>query len=95
VTLRILSAPAAVDTPVLASSADPLVADMIPTAFVVPAGQQDAVVTVSTGVIDAETVITLDIGTEVRTLAVVVGLPNADRVPLTLAPSVGVEVQQP
>jgi hypothetical protein len=93
ISLRLLSAPAVADISVQASSADPQVADITPATFTLPRGAQDALFTVSTGNSNTETVITLHIGTEVRTLLVVVGVPQVGREPLTLAAPVGVNIR--
>jgi len=93
VLFRSLSAPAGADISIQASSADPQVVDITPATFTLPRGAQDALFTVSTGNSNAETLITLHIGTEIRTLLVVVGVPQVGREPLTLAAPVGVNVR--
>jgi hypothetical protein len=93
VVLRLLSVPEAADVTIEASSTNPPVASITPDSVTLQAGQQDATFTVQTGASNAEALITLRIGTDVRTLLVVVGVPPQARIPLTLAPSVGVEVE--
>jgi hypothetical protein len=89
VVLRLLSAPAVTDVVIQASSANPQAASITPASATLLAGQQDAAFTVHTGTSDAEALLILHIGTDVRTLLVVVGIPGDERVPLTLAPPVG------
>ncbi|MCH8292768.1 hypothetical protein IH992_16890, partial [Candidatus Poribacteria bacterium] len=91
-TLQLLPEPAAIDTPVQVSSADPLVASIGPSDFTLPAGGQHAAFTISTGNNDAKTLITLQVGSEVSFLLVVVGTPPDVRLPVIIAPSVRVEV---
>jgi hypothetical protein len=78
---------------VQANSADPQAADIAPTAVTVPVGQAEVAFTVTTGASNAEALITLRFGNEVQTMLVVVGLPTAERVPLTVAPSIEVDVR--
>jgi hypothetical protein len=91
IVLQLLPVPAFTNTSIQVSSADPQIADITPAVSTLPAGQQDAAFTVHMGTSQAETLITLHIGTEIRTLAVVVGIPSPARVPLTVAPIVGVD----
>jgi hypothetical protein len=92
IVVQLLSAPAAVDMQVLATSASAQVADVSPQQFTLPAGEQNAGFTVNAGNSSGETVITFKIDNEVLTLVVVVGIPPQEQAPLTLAPTVGVEV---
>jgi hypothetical protein len=89
----ILPAPRAADTQVTISSSDPNVASVVGT-VTIPAGQQSAEFTVTTG-IDGVATLTLVASGETRQLVVVVGTPPASRMPTIVAPLVGLEVKKP
>ena len=88
--VRLLSQPAAADTPVVASTSDPLVAS-VAAGGVVLAGQQVAQITIATGTAGVVTV-TLRAGNEVRELTVVVGGSGNGQTPAVLAAPVGVAI---
>jgi hypothetical protein len=91
-TVRLLSSPAAEETPVAVTSSDPAVADVIGQ-VVIPAGEQVATLTIETGEA-GEATLTLRAGEEVRELTVFVGIPPPGRVPPIVAPIVGIEVEE-
>jgi len=86
VVVRLLPIPAVTETTVEVSSAQPQLVEVSPAIVRIPAGQQDAVLTVRTGANDGAALVTLRIGTDVRTLQVVVGVPTPEHQPLTSAP---------
>jgi hypothetical protein len=87
--LTLLSAPAAVDTPVTIASSNPAVATA--TSGPVAAGSQVAQVSI-TSIADGMTSIVLRAGSDTRLLTIVVGAPTLDRVPLFAERPVGVSV---
>ena len=89
-TVPLLPTPATVDTPVTVTSSDPAVATVLG-AVVVRAGSQTATLTITTGTA-GRAFLTLQAGTEVRELTVIVGTPPAGSVPPIVAPPAGVVV---
>jgi hypothetical protein len=92
-TLPLLPVPAAVATPVSVSSSDASIA-AVSGAVIVAAGQQSAIVDVTTGAAGTAT-LTFLAGAEVRQLTIVVGPPAADDVPFTFAKPAGTRVLSP
>jgi hypothetical protein len=88
--LRLLGAPAAADTPVIVTSSDPSIATVSGSPFV-PAGSTDAPIELVTGGA-GEALLILRAGDEGRELRVVVGTPTPGQSPPALAPPVGVTV---
>src|SRR5207247_415574 len=93
VTVPLLPTPATVDTPVTVTSSDPAVATVLGR-VVVPAGSETATLTVTTGTAGTA-LLTLQAGTEVRGLTVIVGPPPAGSVPPIMAAPVEVTVLRP
>jgi len=91
----LLGVPVASDVFVDLQSRDSLVADVNVTSILIPAGSVDAAFTVLAGALPGETLIDLFYGNEYKTLRVVVGAPADADWPLTIAPVLGIEVQQP
>ncbi|PYN29444.1 MAG: hypothetical protein DMD98_21135 [Candidatus Rokuibacteriota bacterium] len=75
------------------TSTDPAVATVVG-AVVVSAGSQTATLTITTGT-TGTALLTLQAGTEVRGLTVIVGTPPAGSVPPIIAPPVEVTVLRP
>ncbi|MDJ0865393.1 MAG: hypothetical protein QNK03_04730, partial [Myxococcota bacterium] len=96
VRLRLGAFPALADLPVTATSRDPLVATVAPAAQTLRTGELELEFDVAaTAAADAETFVDITVAGQRHTLRVVVGLPAAGDAPTTLAPPVGVEVQEP
>ena len=94
--LRLGAFPALADLPVTATSRDPLVATVAPAAQMLGTGELELEFDVAaTAAADAETFVDITVAGQRHTLRVVVGLPDAGDAPTTLAPPVGVEVQEP
>ena len=91
--VRLLFSPAGADTSVTVTSSNSAVAN-VNTAVVIPAGGQDAAVTLDTGQAGEATLL-FDAGNETRWMTVIVGLPSADKIPPTSALPVGVFVMGP
>jgi hypothetical protein len=90
ITLKLLDAPAAADTPVVASSSNPAVAAVIGTP-VVRAGSTDAEIELQTGAA-GDALLLLRAGDQGRELRVIVGAPTPELTPPVLAPTVGLTV---
>ena len=86
--VRLLSSPAATNTPVTVTSSNPLVASVPGTANI-PAGSQLVNVTVTTGVAGTAT-LTFRVGNETRELTVVVGPPAPGTEPPIVARPIGI-----
>jgi hypothetical protein len=91
-TLSLLDAPAAEDTPVTVTSSDAAIAS-VTTPVIIPAGAVAATIVITTGSTGTAE-LTLRAGTQVRELTVVVGVPP-DAVPPIVAPPVGAVVLSP
>jgi hypothetical protein len=90
VTLRILTAPAAVDTELVIVSSDPSIAS-IAGPVVIPAGQTDATFEITTGAAGTA-IVTLVAGDDGRELRVVSGTPSVDNTPPVFAPPIGIVI---
>src|SRR5206468_3362610 len=89
-TVPLLPTPATDDKPVTVTSTDPAVATVLG-AVVVRAGSQTATLTITTGTAGTA-LLTLQAGSQVRGLTVIVGPPPAGSVPPIIAPPAGVVV---
>ena len=87
-TVRLLSNPAAANTPVTVSSSDPAIASVL-NPGVIAVGSDSVAVTVTTGVQGTATLV-FRAGAETREVTVVVGTPAAGTVPPILARPVGI-----
>ena len=74
-------------------SPEPSVASVSPASFTLDAAETEAIVTLNSGAVEAETLIFFRFGDEVRSLRVVTGLPPAGAEPFIPASPVGVEVE--
>jgi hypothetical protein len=93
--LPLLAFPSVADLPVSVLSLDPAVATVSPGVAVIPTGESAVTLTVTaTSGVPAETRIDLGVGVDRETLRVVVGVPPAGMAPPTVAPPVGIEVQE-
>ncbi|MCU1383321.1 MAG: LamG domain protein jellyroll fold domain protein [Acidobacteria bacterium] len=92
VTVRLLSAPATVATPVTVVSSNPSVVAAAGT-ITIAAGSQTATLDLANG-IEGTAILTFRAAGEVRQLSVVVGTPPAGTVPVVIAPPVGVTLLQ-
>jgi hypothetical protein len=88
--ISLLSTPAGAATPVTVTSSNPSVAD-VAGPVTIPAGQQVAEITVTSGVAGTAT-LTFRAGTETRQVIVVVGTPPAGTAPPIVASPVGLVV---
>ena len=94
VQLPLLSAPATTNVSVNAVSRDSAVADVNVSPLTIGIGETSAVLTViATTDTVGQTLIDLTFNGEHRTLQVIVGLPATGEEPVTISPTVGVEVQ--
>jgi hypothetical protein len=92
--LTLLSFASLGDLPVSALSLDPSVATVTPAQQTIATGASTVTLNVTaTAAGAAETRIDLEFGVERRTLRVIVGVPEADEAPTTIAPPVAIEVQ--
>jgi hypothetical protein len=87
--VMLLSSVAASPTPVSVTSSDPNVAS-VSDGIVIPAGASVAAINIQTGIQGVAT-LTLRAGSDVAQIDVIVGTPPVSRLPLILAPIVGVE----
>src|SRR5206468_10104408 len=92
-TVPLLPTPATADTPVTVRSSDAAVATVLG-AVVVRAGSQTATLTITTGTAGTA-LLTLQAGSQVRGLTVIVGPPPAGSVPPIMAAPVEVTVLRP
>jgi len=88
--VRLLSQPATVDTPVIATSTNPAVVDVVGATPVLTA-QQVSQLTLVTGT-SGTAVLTIRVGNEVRELTIVVGGAASGQGPAVIAPPIGVAV---
>ncbi|MBW2388806.1 MAG: Ig-like domain-containing protein [Deltaproteobacteria bacterium] len=93
VDVRLLSGALSVDTPVIITSSDPTVADVLGPVVIV-AGELVAPLSITTGAA-GEATLTLRVGTTVRQITVFVGTPPPGRMPAIVAAPVGVFVVVP
>ena len=94
VQLPLLSAPATTNVSVNAVSRDSAVADVNVSPLTIGIGETSAVLTViATTDTAGQTLIDLTFNEEHRTLQVIVGLPATGEEPVTISPTMGVEVQ--
>ena len=89
--LHLVDSPVGVDTPVSITSTDPTVVT-VTGPVIIPAGAQGALVLLTTGSA-GEAVLTFQAGATRQQLTIIVGAPQAGRVPPVQAPIVGVDVE--
>ena len=90
VDIRLLTAAVGAQTPVVVTSSDPTIVT-VTEPVVVEAGDRVARLTLATGASEGEATLTLRAGSEVAELSVFVGPPPPGRLPVIVAPIVGVE----